>query len=195
MEEFSSGEIELIMNSEVLHTKASALAKVNHLLSETRQVLKECIEQMQFSFPANTNLLSGKISIGENYRGLPYQVLDYPAKFTAEDTFAFRTMFWWGNFFSSTLYLQGESLDRYRSILLKNKDMLQGKDIYICVHDSPWEHHFESDNYRILENNLQYLEKHPFLKLAVKWEISEFKTLPVQVKEYFEMLVAFLSDY
>ena len=49
-----------------------------------------------------------KISKGENYKDLPYVMLDYPRCFQKEKTIAIRTFFWWGNFFSINLQLSGE---------------------------------------------------------------------------------------
>src|SRR5450755_2986522 len=48
-----------------------------------------------------------RISKGENYKGLPWVVLDYPRAFGRLDVLAVRTLFWWGNYFSVTLHLKG----------------------------------------------------------------------------------------
>ena len=55
---------------------------------------------------------SPKISKGENYRGLPYVMLDYPRLFGREEVLAIRTFFWWGHGFSVTLHLKGGYRER-----------------------------------------------------------------------------------
>ena len=61
---------------------------------------------------------SPKISKGENYKGLPWLVLDYPRYFNKEDIFAIRTLFWWGNFFSITLHISGKYKMRYEKKII-----------------------------------------------------------------------------
>ena len=69
------------------------------LLLDTKNHLDTAYHLTPLAIPRGENAYSGKISRGENYRGLPYLILDYPAYFSQKDIFAFRTMFWWGHFF------------------------------------------------------------------------------------------------
>ncbi len=89
-------ELLILQDTDFLLTKATVLEKINELLGQTREELKESVENSNFSFPDRTYLLNGKISKGENYKNLPFMVLDYPALFTTKTVFAYRTMFWWG---------------------------------------------------------------------------------------------------
>ena len=85
---------------------------------------------------------SGKISKGENYLGLPYAILDYPAIFKKENVFAIRTMFWWGNFFSITLHISGRK--RMREInISKLVENLREKNFLFCINKKEWEHNFD----------------------------------------------------
>ena len=91
--ELTKEELQLIKDEKFLLTKNNIIAKVSELLSETWDSLKKIHENEKLPFPDQNLATSGKISKGENYLGLPYQVLDYPSLFISKNVFAFRTMF------------------------------------------------------------------------------------------------------
>lgn len=189
--EFTDREFQIIHDSEFLITKAGASSKIQHLLSEVKVGLKDVVKKSRVDPELMKLFSSGKISKGENYRGLPYQVLDYPAAFHKHDIFAFRTMFWWGNYFSCTLHLQGKPLEIYRQTLIDNLDHFTIEDLYVCVNESPWEYHFEADNYKLITKaDSEYLNKCQFLKLSKKIEICQWKKLPVSASNFLEQLLA-----
>ena len=149
------------------------------LLSTTRQQLKSIIDSSKLSPEQRAVFKTDKISKGENYLGLPYHVLDYPAFFSQKDTFAFRTMFWWGNFFSCTLHLEGQFLDHLRRKVIEHLSTLEENKMYLCVGDTPWQYHFGSDNYKLISHNdAEFIEKCQFLKLSKKIELERYETLP-----------------
>lgn len=183
---FTEYEFEIFRDRKFLLAKASVMAKIKDLLTETR---KE-IDAMQNNRIMETQAFSksGKISRGENYLGLPYLVLDYPAIFTKEDIFAFRTMFWWGNYFSVTLQLSGLSLDRLRSGILTGFQKLLGQEMYVCVSASPWQYHFGPDNYQILsDEHRQLVSDATFLKFSKKLDLEEWENLPGFAADFYNM--------
>jgi hypothetical protein len=137
-----------------------------------------------------------KISKGENYLGLPYVMFDYPALFTKEKVFALRTMFWWGNFFSVTLHLSGLYKGMYAETLMDNLYVMEA-DVYLCVLDNEWQHHFESDNYlplRDLERNqaIEMSRQKRFIKIAIKYDINRWQEIDSLLKAaYYNMLRLF----
>ncbi|MGX5818684.1 hypothetical protein ACWKWU_10840 [Chitinophaga lutea] len=136
-----------------------------------------------------------KISKGEQYRGLPWVVLDYPRTFGRDDIFACRTFFWWGRFFSATLHLAGHSLERYREGLRA----LQGPlgDWHVCVQDDAWEHHFEPENYRRTDTlTAAEWEKRmaePFVKLAKRYDLMEWENIIAHVRADYSALLELLK--
>ena len=138
MIKLSIKELAVIKNTDFLLTKKTVLIKIQKRLAETRIVLNDELVLNDLPFPLKRDQLKGKISKGENYRDLPWIVLDFPAFFSKENIFAYRTFFWWGNFFSSTLHLQGISLDYYRGLITQNISLLLNKGVFICVNQSPW---------------------------------------------------------
>lgn len=82
-------EMELVINSGWILTKNGIIEKVKVLLTELQarqQALLSGPIAIGFSFalPEEVILPSPKISKGENYKGLPYLVLDYPRYFNKE---------------------------------------------------------------------------------------------------------------
>ncbi len=162
-------------------------------MEKTREQLVRCVDSAKFSFPEGINLTTGKISRGENYINLPYMVLDYPAYFKTADIFAFRTMFWWGNFFSSTLHLEGNSLVKARKKLSNNLNKLTGKQVYICTGETAWQYHYGKDNYELLtQDHYGLINKCGFLKLSRKINIKDWQYLSEFSKDFLELLLNYL---
>jgi hypothetical protein len=186
-------ELQLAGNAEWILTKNQIMEKTKILLGALQQ------RQQTFSanlLPAELVHSSPKISRGENYKGLPYLVLDYPRYFKKEDIFVIRCMFLWGNFFSITLQTGGKYSKPWRQKLMAHYSGFARNCFYICVNEDPWQHDFDKSNYAELKQmpkkdfeNL-ILNK-PFIKLAKKiplqqWEEAGKKLL----KGYKEILTA-----
>ena len=187
-------EILILQDKDFLLTKATVLEKITELLGHTREDLKRTVENSNFSFPDGTNLLNGKISKGENYKNLPYMVLDYPTLFAKNSTFAYRTMFWWGNFFSATLHLEGVALNYYRNSITTNLDRLLKKDVYIGVGVTPWQYHYNKDNYALLNDiHYDFISNCKFLKLSKKIELKKWSEAPEFSTNFFKLLLSVLK--
>jgi hypothetical protein len=88
-------------------------------------------------------------------------------------------MFWWGNFFSFTLHLEGIALDQYRKTIVDNIDKLFDKNIYMGVGETPWQYHYGTDNYLTLtKKHSKIISNCKFLKLSKKISLSEWEKLP-----------------
>lgn len=187
-------ELAYLSDTDFLLTKRQVQQKINHLLVQTEATLKEYIQKQSLTFPEGVLYKAGKISQGENYRGLPYQVLDYPRLFHKEDIFALRTMCWWGHTFSVTLHLQGRSWKLYQPVLLDHQGQLFGRDLFLCVHPHPWEYHQEEDNYQAIDQltatevNRLLSEKH-FLKLTAFLPLGEGDRLPAFALHFFTFIL------
>jgi hypothetical protein len=148
----------------------------------------------------NLEKTTGKIFRGENYRKLPYVVLDYPKLFSADNVLTFRSMFWWGNEFSFTLHLQGQALEKYRPAIEKNIHSLLNHGVYFCVHQSPWQYYFANDNYILLDElykeEKQFsttLAQKPFIKLSRKIPVNDYEEVIDYGVETFRLLIPMLK--
>lgn len=187
---FTPTELETLHNTDFFSVKTSATKKIEHLFTVVYNEIKNVIEKENLSFPKEVDVQEGKLFRGENYLSLPYLMLDYPKHFSKESVFTFRTMFWWGNFFSCTLHVQGKALDKYRNALIKNLSSLRKKNIYICINNNPWQYHYKKENYlpvdKLPDTELKklLLEKE-FIKLSRKISIKDYKKISKFARESF----------
>lgn len=190
-------ELELLSDAGLLLTKNAILQKLKDflLLIEARQ--KEIIKNHPLAFPPEVLKIPAKISRGENYKGLPWLVLDYPRYFEQHNVFAIRTMFWWGNFFSCTLHLSGRHKEKLQYTILEKKECLIKSDFFLCINPHEWEHHFEPENY-VLIKNLSPIElektiiQKPFLKIASRFTLAQMMQMEEKLcRSYSEIIKLF----
>ncbi|TMI64786.1 MAG: hypothetical protein E6H07_02395 [Bacteroidetes bacterium] len=195
--QFSELEQSLMRNAEWILTKNAIMEKMKWLLQDCQDEQAALFSNMHSSLPAEIFITSAKISKGENYDGLPWLMLDYPRHFEKENSFAIRTLFWWGNFFSVTLHLSGKYKEQYAANIISQYDTLNQNDFYLCVNNTEWEHHFEKTNYIPVNKTdidafLQIINEKNFIKLSVKIDLYQWENLPEQVvsitKTIMEML-------
>ena len=192
----SDKELSLVKNVEWILTKQVIIQKVYDLFAGNIVSMKSAISKNNF-IPESIRLSIPKINKGENYKGLPYVILDYPRSFEKDHVFAVRTMFWWGNFFSITLHLSGKYKDIMKEQLCSNA--LFTDNFYICVNDDPWQHHFEEDNYITCkrlssQERTSILEKNNFIKLAIKFELDQWNIMQDLLITGYEQIIALFNS-
>lgn len=175
----SPPEMELLLNTEWILTKNRILENVNQLMGLLLEQQQHYLRLNSGSIPSEILAAGAKLSKGDNYRGLPYRVLDHPRYFGIDGYFAIRSFFWWGNFFSITLLLSGKYKTAYHSGLLQSFTKLQQNGFYYCIQEDPWQHHFEGDNYQplaamTLSEFEQKNSTRSFIKLAKKIPLQEW---------------------
>jgi hypothetical protein len=135
-----------------------------------------------------------KISKGENYKGLPYVMLDYPRVFGKEDVCAIRTMFWWGHAFSVTLHLKGKYKDLFLPVIRERAVELSAAGFEVGVSDDEWEHAHTPETYRpffggpFTEENIAL----PFLKLSARCGLEHWKEAPEWLSGQYRTLLRVL---
>ncbi len=139
-----------------------------------------------------------KISKGENYLGLPYVILDYPRIAKGDDLVFIRSLFWWGNFYSSTLQLAGSYRESYRRKIEEAYSQLAEKNYFIGVNGKPWVHHFEADNYKAInelskEAFVLLLHEIPHIKIAARWRLNEWDSAANNLIESWLFLVSIIE--
>ncbi len=194
----SDEEQQLVNNSSWILTKRVVMNKVQQLLGDVAVAQKTILQKEKKIFPAEIFLADAKISKGENYLGLPFMILDYPRCFNAENIFAVRTMFWWGNFFSVTLQLSGKYEHQYREKLLAGFDTLKHNRFYLCINEIQWHHHFEQDNYIAADKITaaaakEIILKNQFIKLAVQFPLQQWNDIPALLEKSFVEIVEMLK--
>lgn len=180
---FTEAELEYLSDSDFLLTKRRVIDKVIHSFADLEKDLKKLVSTSDYQFPPDIQLQAGKISRGENYRGLPYVILDYPRLFSHEAIFAYRTMFWWGNFFSNTLHVSGSALE-YLPVL-KNSSF----PLYIQCNGDQWDHSLESAELITANKKVELAEGSvSFVKVSQKISLSEYNVVNNKSADFFSQL-------
>jgi hypothetical protein len=194
----SPEETALVLNSRWILTKNIILHKAVQLLAGLQEDYSGSLSSKQGKLPAEFLSGSPKISKGENYEGLPYRILDYPAVFQKENILAVRTMFWWGNFFSITLHLSGRYKEQFEKKIMAAFDSLSANDFFICTGTGQWVHCFRTDNYTSVsatdkEKFKAIVAEKIFLKIAAKADVTDWEAASELLKNRFEFLIKMIA--
>ena len=194
----SAKELELVCDTSWILTKHTILNKVIELFAMLLSSVQEVTVEQQSSLPVEVFVKDPKISRGENYKGLPYVMLDYPRYFGKENTLAVRNFFWWGNFFSINLHLAGKTKKMAAPALIAGFLELQQNDFWLCVNDNPWQHTFEEDNYIPFQNITitvfrRMLDERPFIKIGKKISLQRWDEVAGFAEKTFMEMILFLK--
>jgi hypothetical protein len=193
----SQKEEELVNNTDWILTKHAILKKARTLLEMLQEEQQQYIQTHKKNIAIEVLQTTAKISKGENYKELPYLILDYPRFFDKENIFTLRTMFWWGNFFSITLHLSGQHKKMFQEKILHHAAAL--KTFSICINTDPWEHDFEKTNYQSIGKMKKEIWKKTllqksFIKIAKSYPLKQWNSIPILViKDYVKILEVLAS--
>ncbi|MBO9564291.1 MAG: hypothetical protein J7621_16020 [Niastella sp.] len=196
--QLSAEESTLVQNADWLLTKNNIIEKVVLLFSELTPSMQQLLHDAKQPLPVAVADISPKISKGEKYEGLPWVMLDFPRVFGKEDTWAIRTMFWWGHFFSITLHLKGKYKQQYQAVLMDNMPLLKQHECYICIADDEWRHHFMEDYYTPLDQLDEaviatMLSRNDFCKLSAKIPLHQWDLVCGKILLHFQVLLQALG--
>jgi len=192
--QFLPAEMELVSSPDIILTKNAILQKIKSFFEEVQMKQQDILKKYSSQLLEEVIKISPKISRGENYKGLPWLVLDNPRHFQHNNIFAIRTMFWWGNFFSITLHVSGNNKNDLLKNLTQNASLLAKNDFYIYNGTKEWEHDIDPDSYKKLsainEDELQkIISTNSFLKLAIKFTVESLEAVEDKLLRNYELLI------
>jgi hypothetical protein len=191
----SPSEKEMVSSAEVILTKNRIIKKAIGLL----ELVQEEVGLDAYKFISDVFSISPKISKGENYEGLPYAILDFPRMSDKENFCFVRTMFWWGNFFSSTLQVSGSYKKRLERLSREHYGTLKNRNYFINISTDPWIHHFGEDNYKLvsdlsLEEFQKWVMESAFIKIAAKFPLEDWENAATQLSESWRQLISLIAE-
>lgn len=195
----SAKELELVCDTDWILTKHIIIEKVIELFSAILVSMQQQTANKKSNLPVEVFIKDPKISRGENYRQLPYVMLDYPRYFDKQNTLAIRTFFWWGNFISINMQLSGDLKVKATPKLMAHFLELQQNDYWVCVNNNPWQHYFEEDNYVPLqiitiEQFDLMLNRELFIKIGKKISVKHWETAAQFIENSFEEMILILKN-
>lgn len=136
-----------------------------------------------------------KISRGENYRGLPWVMLDYPRVWGREDILAIRTMFLWGHGFSVTLHLKGRYKTLYLPVITGRRGELAAAGFHASVSDDEWRHEHTPEIFTPIDDAAPSLwPSRDFLKLSAAVDLNRWSEAQKALAALFTVLVSMVKD-
>lgn len=109
--------------------------EVNRLLYGLQQAVASVIKDNHVSLPGKLGKTPFKVNKGNNHKGFPFQVFDFPASLGQENVYSFRAVIWYANFFSFNLILKGKPKMDY----LPRLSNLTDKGFQILGSDKIWD--------------------------------------------------------
>jgi len=181
---FSQSELSFLYDPAPMLLKRDIFKKLDVLFGEIQLSVKSVLQEFDTLFPEGTDDERGKISKGENYLGLPWMMLDFPAFFTKTSTFSIRSFCWWGNHFSCFVLIGGEALELYRQRLLS--DLNPGHGISFIAGDDPWKHNVQRHELQKSDPSeiTRQIDDHGFIKLYGSWPLTEANVLSDHITKF-----------
>jgi hypothetical protein len=195
--QLSAEEMRMAANKEFILTKQEVIKKVCELMGALSVNMQKHITEKGGYFPPEIINSSPKISKGEQYRQMPYVVLDYPRFFSKEDVFAVRMFFWWGHYFSSTLHLKGKYLSKYSAAIIQaiGEGLLDEYDME--SNGDEFNFDLNSGNYQKIKNAMSHTAidayQFSFLKLSRSYSINDSNEIPDLLFEDFKKYLSFCT--
>jgi hypothetical protein len=195
--QLSPDELLLVQNAQWILTKNTIIQKVYTLFGSLAEEMKN--ETYKNNLPAEVLQTTPKISKGENYKGLPYVMLDYPRLFSKENVFAVRTFFWWANYFSITLHLKGDYKEKFIESIQKKFFLLNENNFYLSITEDEWHHDIDGQNY-ILVNDLKddlkqkYFFQSPVLKISAKINLDKYSQSQSKLLHLYKVILKCLEN-
>lgn len=195
---FTAGEIGLMSDAGLLLQKKRLLNKLTGRLAAIEASLRQILTNHEATLPAGTLQKAGKISKGENYRDLPYLVLDYPRLFTKDDILNVRLLFWWGHYFSMSLHLAGNTWQAKKQQVCRQATLLPIGDYFIQTDGSPWENDVAAACFFRVSDKLpaqqQAVLEAPFVKFVTTLPLREAASLESFSIKTFKNFMAILKN-
>ena len=181
------------------HTKVEVTQKIYSMYSLLINKIQSSVPHQNFKYPEQTDLSLGKISKGENYRKLPYIVVDFPRYFKKPDMLVYRAMFWWGKYFIFTLHLSGSCAVKYKASFLENYVKLNLKNTYFCISKKQWEHAVSKRDFRRMDKLTREeieacINANGFIKISRKLPLKDYKKFLATGSDTFEEFLSVFSD-
>jgi hypothetical protein len=167
----STEEMRLVTDPAWILTKNSVIAKAVDLFGELSGEWREML-------PWDSN---PKISRGEQYKGFPWVILDYPRIFGKEDVLAVRTLFWWGHCFSVTLHLKGSYLRKYLNVIRAGQGVLEAAGFRPGTSEDEWEHEHQPGAWATIGDR-------PWVKISVNIGLDKWNDAPEILTAKFAVL-------
>jgi hypothetical protein len=212
----SAEEMRLVTDPAWILTKNSVMGKVVGMFAELSAEIRAggahrvAPPRRAPSSGGTEPMTEPKISKGENYKGLPWVMLDYPRVFGREDVYAIRIFFLWGHAFSVTLHLKGVYKEMFLPAIRRRHAELEAAGFGMGISDDEWVHEHTEETYGPLRagtgqagavdgtgenagNEMAGIGR-PWLKLSARVGLEHWDEAPERLSALHHLLMEIISD-
>tara|TARA_R110002049_G_scaffold241231_1_gene415039 strand:+ start:2694 stop:3275 length:582 start_codon:yes stop_codon:yes gene_type:complete len=189
---FNNKQLKLLQDTSFFEEKSALLKAVETQMSLICDDLKLDYSEKSKKISSAPKKATAKITRGENLKGLPYLILDFPQHFSKTEIFSFRLLFWWGNGFTLFLHLKNSQLEGLKNLIVREKETLNNEAFYVSTNGDEWEHDYLAANY-IKMGNFKADEPHNFIKFAFPISFNQSSDLKQIIIQKTNFLLSFLA--
>lgn len=139
MEPLTPEELRLVADAGFFDAKARIMGKVRAMLDQVHAALRTEVAAAALTGPDGFDRNKFQFVKGEQLEHCPYQYLDFPKHFDGEDSFTFRSLFWWGHAFIFAMLLEGRDLLTYKRNLINRYHQVAGQGLVLSLAPTMWE--------------------------------------------------------
>lgn len=185
----TKAEFDLVSRTDYPKMKQRIMRKTVQRFDALGCLMKDAVELPAGIAP------SFKTTRGENYRGLPYAVLDFPQIKGNGFTLCCRTMFWWGRYCSLNVIIRSDAVDiaelaqKLKASSLKKVRILTGDDL--------WQQDLDHADFTKLKELdeaalAELLKGREYIKISRKVSLRKWKELEVRSLEFYRAVLGLL---
>lgn len=193
-------EINLLKNADVYFKIQSLENKVSELFGIIARFLEPIIQTFNSNLKEEFQSKNAKISRGNNYKGLPWTILDYPRNIDKTGVFAIRLICLRGNTFIITLHLSGKFYHQYKTSIFENLQLLKENQYLITNGKSEWEHLITDENYieiqsnkKLISETINKIELNQYIKFAKAIPFDQWENLDIIIEKEYKLLLSTLK--
>ena len=136
---FTADELALLADQEFFRKKAAISVKIKQILEHLQHRFEAEIALQPLLAPEGFDPQAKQFVKGEHLEYFPYQYVDFPRLYTRENTFAFRSLVWWGHHIVFALMVEGPLVKQYRRNLFNRYSEVADHHLCLCLSPSLWE--------------------------------------------------------
>lgn len=177
---FPPNELNFIADRQWMDQRRLLQHKLKNRLGNCGNALREDWEKSPLPpLLAGMTFVQARVSQGDNYRGYPWMVLDYPARYSKEVIIAQRFFVLWGHALYFSWHLRGPLAVEIRKNFEKRWDYFGRLNYYLFRGTDEWEQRLDSEQFarvRGLEIE-QVLEGSGDFKAGIRLDLDEMNQL------------------
>ena len=179
----TKAELELISDTYYPIIKKNATQKISEQLIELGHKLIQIKTHQAFKIA-----ITFKLSKGENYHDLPYQVLDFPKIANAQFEWLGRIVFWWGKYIGAQLFVNQHVLGKINVAGLQ----VDFPNSYVLLNNNIWNNDINTADFKLIATlsptEIKSINELPYLKLVQVYYIKKPDNLFDSIDGFYEKL-------